>query len=112
MWIFQKSKAIIEKVKGKSGEAYRIAKAGGRHSGILKTYSEKPIKQLEKAVSGYEKQVAKHLDKIANPSKPIPNWAKLTPERQQQILRGWQQDIERNRELVDVMKGIIEERGK
>lgn len=91
--------------------AYEIAKEGGRHSGLLKEYAGRTVREIEKAVSGYEKQVAIHKEKLANPAKFAKDWNKLDPRKKEGLLRHWQEDINRNQELADIMRGLLREVG-
>lgn len=55
--------------------------------------------------------VAEHYDKFANPSKRVSDWDDLPEWRQERYLNGWRDDIDRNEDLADIMKGILQERG-
>ena len=67
---------------------------------------------MEKALRGYEKQVQEHIDKIASPAKYAERWKTMIEAEQNGLLRKWANDQTRNQELADVMKGILQERGK
>ena len=101
---------VLPNVVAKSNP-FAVAKAGGRHAGLLKQYLEKSTRGVQKAMRSYEKVVQEHLDKLANPEKFATDWASKTPEEQLGLLRKWQKDIERNQELMEIMRGILRERG-
>lgn len=92
-------------------KAYDIAKAGGKYSGALKEYIKRPTKDIQNAVRSYERQVEVHRQKLANPANYVPNWHTLRTEHQQNLLRHWQQDLERNAAHANIMRGILKERG-
>jgi len=85
---------------------------GGYNSGTYNNYRNRPSSEVRRAINGYEKQVAIHQDKIANPEKYVSNWNQLSPERQQFYIQGWYDDIARNKDLADVMRSILIERGE
>jgi hypothetical protein len=91
--------------------AYEIAQAGGRHAGLLRRYLTKPDNEIMRALRSYERQVALHADKLSNPTKYVQNWASLDVREQQGLLNHWQQDLRRNQELADIMRGILQDRG-
>jgi len=91
--------------------AYEIAKAGGRHAGLLRTYRRKSITEIQRALRSYEKQVELHRQKVSSPENFVKDWGKQSSRTQQGLLRHWQEDLIRNRELAEVMQGILQERG-
>ncbi|HJY84888.1 MAG TPA: hypothetical protein VKK81_27875 [Candidatus Binatia bacterium] len=91
--------------------AYEIAKAGGRHAGLLRTYRRKSITEIQRALRSYEKQVELHRRKVSSPENFVKDWEKKSSRTQQGLLRHWQEDLIRNRELAEVMRGILYERG-
>jgi hypothetical protein len=91
--------------------AYEIAKAGGRHAGLLRTYAEKSASEIKRALRSYENQVALHQEKLSNPAKFVKNWESMSEQAREGLLRHWKQDIIRNQELADIMRGILKERG-
>jgi len=91
--------------------AYEIAKAGGRHAGLLRTYWRKSVTEIQRALRSYEKQVALHQQKVSSPENFVKNWGKKSSRTQQGLLQHWQEDLIRNRELAEVMQGILQERG-
>jgi hypothetical protein len=97
-------------IGGKS-DAFQEAKSGGKHSGTYENYKDRPIQELERALDSYEKQVITHKDKILNPENYISGWEKLTLQVREGLLRKWQSDLDRNQELADVIRGILQERG-
>ncbi len=94
----------------KADDAYEIAKAGGKNSGLLKNYLNRPVQEIEDAVKSYEKNVEIHREKIANPETFAPGWGNRSKEEQEGLLRKWQKDLTRNQQQGDVMKGLLKER--
>src|SRR5688572_1074824 len=87
--------------------AYEVAAQGGKHAGTLRNYVGRSAAEVAKGVRGHEKQVTLHMDKLANPAKYVENWGKLTQKHQQSLIRHWQSDIQRNREMADVLRGLL-----
>jgi hypothetical protein len=91
--------------------AYEVAKAGGKHAGYLKQYASLPDHLVEKAVRGFEKQIAMHKSWIENPFLKLPpNY----PPKDTDILvkKKWPSDIARLEEQRDVVLGILRERNR
>ncbi len=93
-----------------SQSAYEIAKAGGRHAGLLRTYQARSTAEIQRALRSYERQVALHRQKVHSPEQFIQEWDQQSPRVQQALLRHWQEDGARNQELADIMRGILQER--
>ena len=91
--------------------AYEVARAGGRHSGLLRVYQEKSTSELQRAVRSYERQVELHRQKIEHPEQFVQDWDQKSPRVQSGLRRHWQEDRVRNQELADVMRGLLRERG-
>jgi len=97
------------KTGGDVSNAYEVAKAGGKHAGYLKQYASLPDHLVEKAVRGFEKQIAMHKSWIENPFLKLPpNY----PQNDTEILvkKKWPSDITRLEEQRDVVLGILRER--
>ena len=91
--------------------AYEIAKAGGKHAGYLKQYTSLPDHLVEKAVRGFEKQIAMHKSWIENPFLKLPpNYPLDAIENL--IKKKWPSDITRLEEQQDVILGILQERNR
>jgi RHS repeat-associated protein len=90
--------------------AYKIAMQGGKHAGTLRNYAVRATSEIAKAVKGYERVIAEHIDKLKNPAKSVADWAGKTGAQQQIIRQKWLDDIARNRELRDVMEGLLNSR--
>ncbi len=91
-------------------DAYEIAKAGGRHAGLFRTYQGKNLAEVQRALRSYERQVDLHQQKLSSPERFVKDWTKRSIRTQQGLLRHWQEDLVRNRELAEVMRGILQER--
>ncbi len=90
--------------------AFATARAGGRHAGTLKNYAGRSAGEIAKAIRGYERQVAAHQQKIANPAKYAENWGKMSAEQQAGLIGHWQQDLNRNQEIANVLRGLLASR--
>ena len=91
--------------------AYEIAKAGGRHAGLLHTYQGKSPEEIHRALRTYERQVDLHRQQLRSPERFVEAWAKKSPRTQAGLIRHWQEDLARNQELVEIMRGILQDRG-
>ncbi|MEZ4676296.1 MAG: hypothetical protein R2932_18895 [Caldilineaceae bacterium] len=90
--------------------AYQIAKEGGKHAGFLRNYASRPVSQIQKGISSIEELIVEHRDKIINPEKYVPNFRELDPRRQEALLtRVWPNDIQRQTEQLEVLKGLVDE---
>ncbi len=90
--------------------AYEIAKAGGRHAGLLQIYQGKSAGEIERALRSYERQVDLHRQKLMNPKQFVRDWARKSAHVREGLLRHWQEDLTRNQELAEVMRGLLHER--
>jgi hypothetical protein len=91
--------------------AYEMARAGGRHAGLLRTYQGKSTEEIERALRSYERQVDLHRQKLRNSEQFVTDWATKSARMQEGLLRHWRQDLVRNQELAEVMRGILRDRG-
>lgn len=93
------------------GGPYEVAKKGGRHAGLLRVYQRNSTEEIQRALRSYERQVALHRRKLESPEQFVPAWAGKSPRAQHGLLHHWQDDVARNQELAEVMRGILQERG-
>ncbi len=59
-----------------------------------KDLPKQTIKQMEKGIKSYKKQIDIHNDKINNPQKYVENWDKLDKLNQDGLIRHWNKEIE------------------
>ena len=59
-----------------------------------KDLPKQTIKQMEKGIKSYRKQIDIHNDKINNPQKYVENWDKLDKLNQDGLIRHWNKEIE------------------
>ena len=65
-------------------------------------------KELKKGIASFDKQIALHRDKIANPSKHIKKWHELDPRQQEALInKKWQSDIDRLTEQRDILHDVL-----
>ena len=87
---------------GAAPNAFEVAKAGGKHAGYLKQYVSLPDHLVEKAMRGFEKQIAAHNSWIANPFLKLPpNYPAMAIERL--VAKKWPADIARLEEQRDIV---------
>ena len=69
---------------------------------IIEKFSDKSVKEIQKSICSYEKLIAEHKDKIANPSNYCPDWDAFHPDRQKALINKlWPNEIQcsRSREI-------------
>jgi hypothetical protein len=88
--------------------AFQIAKEGGKHAGFLRNYLGRSPAEIQKGITSFEKQIAEHQAKIANPSGALSNWRTLDPRQQQALLnQKWPGAIQRLSEQADILRGLL-----
>jgi tetratricopeptide (TPR) repeat protein len=104
--------AAFESLINKPG--YEVLKAAineERHVKFIIDYFDKPAKELQKSIKSLEKLIAEHKDKIANPSKAIPDWETLHPERKNALInKKWPTEIQCYTEQRDILQNILNQR--
>lgn len=90
--------------------AYEIAKAGGKYSGWYKDQLKLNEKNLSKGIRSFEKQIARHEKWIADPVSKIADYHSYDPRRQDALIKGWKQDVERHKDSIKILLGILKER--
>ncbi|WP_330993829.1 VENN motif pre-toxin domain-containing protein, partial [Pluralibacter gergoviae] len=76
-------------------------------------YSKLPDKNLEKAISKHEKQIAEHQGYLTDPAKRkehVPNWDNLSPQHQENLMHHWQQDVNRHEAYKSIAEGVLKGR--
>jgi tetratricopeptide (TPR) repeat protein len=98
-------------VSQSESEVLKAAISKDSHVKMVRDYLNKPAKEIQKGIKSYEKQIALHQEKIANPSKFIPDWDKLHPERQHALInKKWPAEIQCYTEQRNVLQSILNER--
>ena len=94
------------------GNAYEIAKAGGRHGAFYRLYMQRPLGDLRRGIRSLDQRIQEHREKVRDPVHNVAGYMQLDP-RQQRALREskWPGDIQRLQEQRDVLAGIVRERG-
>jgi len=93
-------------------EVLRAAISKDSHVKMVRDCLDKPAKEIQKSIRSYEKLIAEHKEKIANPSKFIPHWDKLHPDRQYALInKKWPAEIQCYTEQRDILQSILKERG-
>lgn len=83
---------------------------GGRHHGWYLQQRRLSIDELQGAIASFQKQILKHTQWIADPASKTSDFPSFDPRRQQALVLGWQQDIQRHRECIEILLGVIEEK--
>ncbi len=95
----------------KSGiTAFDKAVAGGKHSGFLKNYLDRSADEISKSITSMQtgnQGINIHLDKIANPTKYVPNWISLRISHQQSLINGWQNTVTKHTEQIQILQTLL-----
>lgn len=94
-------------------DAFEIAKqkTGSNHGWYLQQLNLSNA-ELQKGIKSFNKQIEKHRLWINNPYLKIPNFGELHPDRQKNLIeRKWPQDIQRHKDQIAILEGILKERG-
>lgn len=98
------------KAKG-MGNAFDVAKSGGKHSGFYNQYTGKSKVEIQKGIQSLDKQIVEHQDKIRNSEAHIPNFKDLDPRQQEALInKKWPSDIQRQLEQKEILEGILRSR--
>jgi tetratricopeptide (TPR) repeat protein len=102
----------LEKLVSQSeSEVLKAAINENRHVKMVRDYLDKPAKEVQKGINSYEKQIAFHKDKIANPKKHYPDWDKLDPRQREALVnKKWPAEILGYEEQKNVLQSILNER--
>jgi hypothetical protein len=65
--------------------------------------------EIASAMRSYEGRVAEHVEKLANPAKYAERWNRMDVRERAGLPRKWREDLQRNPELADVMRGLYED---
>ena len=92
--------------------AYEVAKAGGKNFKWYKLQQALPAPMLERAIGSFRALIAEHEALIQNPLQQYPDFYQLDPRRQRNLIEHhWPADIRRHRELIEILNGVLKERG-
>lgn len=92
--------------------AFDTAKAGGKNHGLDLTHRRLSDDELSRSIRSFDKQIEKHRIWISDPESKIPDFMTFDPRRRIALLKGWDQDIARHAESIDIVRGILKERGR
>lgn len=91
--------------------AFEIAQEGGRHAGMLERYARSASDEILKGIRSYEKNVLKHEGYLKDPTIKVKEFAKLSEREQKWNIEYWKKEIATRREQIEVLRGILRERG-
>lgn len=91
-------------------DAYEAAKAGGRHSGWYQEQLANGVRQIVKGIRSIERQLTDHEQWLANPDAKVDDWLVRDERYRAGLLRRWQRDVQRHREQIEILNGILAER--
>lgn len=90
-------------------DAYEVAKAGGPHHGWMEKQRKLPAAKLLKSIRSLERQIARHQRWIDDPYSKIPVDTP-TDEAKYYVTTKWPGDIARQRQHIDIIRGVLHER--
>ena len=92
--------------------AYEIAiNKDGAHHGWYLQQQNLTIKELENGIKSFSKQINQHTLWISNPYAKIPDFDNLHPDKQIHLVeKKWPQDIQRQKDQMAILKGVLKER--
>ena len=73
-------------------------------------YSTYTNKQLRKSIKSHKKQIAKHTDKINNPTAFVARWQSFNHNRQQGLIRRWKREIDNFQNQIKFAEDELNER--
>jgi hypothetical protein len=89
--------------------AFEIARAGGRNDGLYRRFQNARRQEIEKSIRSYQKRIAEHEAKIADPDAHLR--ADCTERHRRDLIeRYWPDEIADYLEQIAVMRGILAER--
>ena len=68
------------------------------------------MEALSNGVASFERQIAKHEGWIADPLSKTHDFATFDPRRQIALVVGWRQNIQRHRDCIEILRGVISEK--
>jgi hypothetical protein len=94
-------------------DAYEIAKKDdGKYHGFYQTHRDLSEAELLKSIRSSNAQIDKHRKWIDNPSSKISDFYELDARRQKSLIEvHWPTDIQRHQRQIDIVGGILKERG-
>jgi len=91
---------------------YEVAKAeGAPHHGWLKQYEKLPDHLIQKSIRSIQKQIQEHEAWIKNPTLKLGDVNQVDPRAlSDYIHHKWPSDIQRQKEQLSILQGILEAR--
>jgi hypothetical protein len=90
-----------------SNDPYLESKLGGIHNGQYNKFVKQDVKQLQKSIKSFNKNIKKHEWYIQNPKSHVHNWDSLPVERQEYYKRHWNNDIARAKEFKHIAEQVL-----
>jgi hypothetical protein len=84
---------------------------GGRHHNWYREQKNNGYRQLRKAIVSFGKRIAEHHAWIENPESKVNDWAQRDIRYQVGLINHWRNDIERHREFIQILQGVLIELG-
>ncbi len=91
--------------------AYEIARSGGRHANWYKAQLGLGKNQLSSGIRSIEKQIMLHKGWIDHPETKVLDWKYRSEQYKSGLINKWMQDIARQQEQIDILFGVMTEKG-
>lgn len=102
------SRGEIAKIIKQADNAFQTALEGGTHSNWMKIYLDKSIRELEKGIKSFGKNVQVHIDKLFNPAAHIDDFENASEQYIRGQIEQWKTHLRRNQEQQNILKGLLE----
>jgi hypothetical protein len=90
--------------------AYRAAATGGAHAGLLRQLWGMATRQVQSSVRRFERTIAEHRDKIANPGRYMTRESSRDPAAVTRAQRDWQRTVDRATQQRDIAQDELRRR--
>lgn len=90
-------------------DAYEVAKAGGRHSGLIRRFRDDTDHAIAKSIQSLQRQIDLHLAYVADPYLKVDRGLDALAVKRL-VEQKWLKEIERLKEEVEVLDSLLKER--
>jgi RHS repeat-associated protein len=87
--------------------ATRIAMAGGRHSGLLRQYSQMSATSINRSIRNLTRRIEEHREKIRNPAAYMTRESPRDPAAVQRAINDWRAEIRNYSEQRDIARDAL-----
>ncbi len=91
-----------------SSKVFSAALDGGKHAGLLRNMAGRTVDEISSGIKSLDKNIAKHEEKIATPSKHAKDWNKMTDKQKEGLVKTWKKEIRTYKEQKEVLEKLKE----